>query len=435
VPNLPALQAYQCHLDRTHVLTNIISLIIDTGASISVTNCVADFITPLRPVQQSTLQGIAAGLAIKGLGTVRYTVKDDLGGQQVFTIPKVLYVPDCPSRLLCPRQLLASLGDPQAMLHVRSHGVQLSFSTTTISIPYHGTSYLPIMYTMPTLACYHVHCNDGRSDPASSPSPTPHVGNDSLPSLTPAQRTKLLWHRRMNRVNFDQLTKWMRDGIIPVSKAVVNAPAPVCAACHYGKAQRRTHHKSTGVIGAQHQAPGAGVSADQLEAGCPGLVPTSKGSPTTQRYHYCNVWVDHYSRFTYVTVHSTKEAKEMLASKKEFEAFCLRHGIKVKSVRADNGVYASQLFRAHCDSQAQDLTFCAVGGHWKNGIAERCIGLLQNVARTLLLQAMSQWPSKINEQFWPFAICHSPCRPLTQSFHPVQCRCFPLGIIHWGTIY
>jgi hypothetical protein len=88
----------------------------------------------------------------------------------------------------------------------------------------------------------------------------------------------------------------MRAGLIPVSKAIINAPSPICAVCQYGKAQRRTRLSSTGVIGATHDRPGAGVSADQLEAGCPGILPTTKGSPSSQRYQYCNVWVDHYSR-------------------------------------------------------------------------------------------------------------------------------------------
>jgi hypothetical protein len=48
-----------------------------------------------------------------------------------------------------------------------------------------------------------------------------------------------------------------------------------------------------------------------------------------------------------------------------------------------------------------------VRGHWQNGIAERSIGVIQNVARTILLQAMSLWPAVMNESFWPFAIRHA----------------------------
>jgi hypothetical protein len=69
-PELRDLYTYQCAIDRRHAITNIISLILDTGASISVSNCAADFVTAIRPVQHTTLKGIAAGLAIKGLGTV-----------------------------------------------------------------------------------------------------------------------------------------------------------------------------------------------------------------------------------------------------------------------------------------------------------------------------------------------------------------------------
>jgi hypothetical protein len=228
-------------------MTNVISLILDTGASISVSNCIADFVTPIRPVQHTTLQGIAAGLAIKGLGTVQYSVLNDTGGLVTLTIPEVLFVPDCPSRLIFPRQLLISMGDTNANMRVQANGVQLWFGGSTITIPYHGRSFLPVLHTTPTLACYHAYCSAHTAGQLSSPSLEASLEIPSL--LSPAQQVKHSWHCRLNHVNFDQLTKWMRLGLVPASKEVINAPAPVCAACNYGKAQRRSRHSSTGIIG------------------------------------------------------------------------------------------------------------------------------------------------------------------------------------------
>jgi hypothetical protein len=118
-------------------------------------------------------------------------------------------------------------------------------------------------------------------------------------------------------------------------------------------------------------------------------------------------WVDHMSSFTYATSHTSKDAKELLASKHEFEQWSARFGVKIKSIRADYGVYAAQAFRHQCEKQQQDLTFCAVGAHWQNGITERFIGLITTRARTILLHAMSKWPETITEDMWPFALRHA----------------------------
>jgi hypothetical protein len=41
-----------------------------------------------------------------------------------------------------------------------------------------------------------------------------------------------------------------------------------------------------------------------------------------------------------------------------------------------------------------------VGAHWQNSIAECFIGTITQWARTILLHAMTKWPSVMMEEMW-----------------------------------
>jgi hypothetical protein len=125
-----------------------------------------------------------------------------------------------------------------------------------------------------------------------------------------------------------------------------------------------------------------------------------------KRYKYCNIWVDHHSCYIFPTFHKTKHASKLIQSKKDFQCFAAKYNVKIRRIRADNGVYSAAPFQLSCEQENQDLFFCAVGGHWQNGVAERHIGVITQTARTLLLHACSQWPSVLTEEFWPFNIHH-----------------------------
>ena len=46
---------------------------------------------------------IASGLEVLGTGTVEYRVKEDSANDVIIRISDVLYVPQCPVRLICPQ--------------------------------------------------------------------------------------------------------------------------------------------------------------------------------------------------------------------------------------------------------------------------------------------------------------------------------------------
>lgn len=130
-----------------------------------------------------------------------------------------------------------------------------------------------------------------------------------------------------------------------MDSSVASSPDPICAACQAGKARAKAHNKHTNSIAAPYTFPGQGVSADQLEAGFPGKIPTTKGLPTSKRYKYCNLWVDNFSRFIYPTFHETKHAAKLISSKKEFQAYASRFNITIQKIRADIGVYSADQFQ------------------------------------------------------------------------------------------
>ncbi len=70
----------------------------------------------------------------------------------------------------------------------------------------------------------------------------------------------------------------------------------------------------------------------------------------------------------------------MIESKTEFQMFAARFNVKIKSIHADNGAYASALLKTACDNDQQDLSFCAVGGQWQNGVAEHHISVITQTA-------------------------------------------------------
>eukprot|EP00957_Ditylum_brightwellii_P117781 8985478-Ditylum_brightwellii.AAC.1 len=75
--------------------------------------------------------------------------------------------------------------------------------------------------------------------------------------------------------------------------------------------------------------------------------------------------------------------EETLQSKRAYERVAATHGVHVKRYHLDNWRFGEKSFRAACDEQGREITFCDVGAHHQNCIAENRIKLLTLKSRTM----------------------------------------------------
>jgi hypothetical protein len=79
--------------------------IIGSGASCCVTPHIEDFINQPTSIQNTTLKGIAGGLTALVRGTIQLKIQQENQENIILIIDNVIYVPDCPIRLISPQQL------------------------------------------------------------------------------------------------------------------------------------------------------------------------------------------------------------------------------------------------------------------------------------------------------------------------------------------
>ena len=216
------------------------------------------------------------------------------------------------------------------------------------------------------------------------------------------------YHLKLHHLPFPKLIKLALRGKIPKRLATLKGRTPVCVACIFGTAHRkpwRTKSKKYNPIRRpEDDAPGKRISTDQLVSAQPGLIPQMSGFLTNLRIVGATVFVDHFSNHVFVCLMKDLTLAETLLAKEAYERFLNSVGVSAKAYHADNGRYADKGFVDNCRSQCQTITFCGVGGHHQNGIAERYIKSLTLGGRTLLLHAKRMLPEYISTMLWPFAI-------------------------------
>ena len=129
---------------------------------------------------------------------------------------------------------------------------------------------------------------------------THDIPEDLEPKSLDPQDELFRWHYRLGHLLFDHIKRLPNKGQLP--KRLLNCHMPFCAACQYDKMTKKPWRlkRDNKAMAKTATYPGQVVSVDQLESTSPGFIAQLKGNLTQQRYKYATVFVDQFSRYTFV---------------------------------------------------------------------------------------------------------------------------------------
>jgi hypothetical protein len=228
-------------------------------------------------------------------------------------------------------------------------------------------------------------------------------------ALTPLAQEFLSWHDRLDHLPMKQMITLAKTDKLPRKFLQLQGSLPFCASCSFGNASKRSwrskgHNNHGAIRRPDEKNPGDCCSTDQLISAQAGLVPQLSGRLTHERIWAATIFIDHVSGFAYAHLMRAVTQDETLAAKHAWERIAATHGREIKRYHADNGRYAEADFRADAESLGQQVTYCGVGAHHQNGLAENTVKQFTLKGRTLLLHAKRHWPEAITTILWPFAL-------------------------------
>eukprot|EP00978_Attheya_sp_CCMP212_P007527 scaffold17426_cov58-Attheya_sp.AAC.7 len=185
-------------------------------------------------------------------------------------------------------------------------------------------------------------------------------------ALTPLAQEFLSWHDHLDHLPMKQMINLAKTDKLPCKFLQLQGSLPLCASCSFGNASKRS---CTG----------------QLISAQAGLVPQLSGDRLThERIWAATIFIDHVSGFVYAHWMRAISSVETLAAKHAWEHIAATYG--------------------HAESLGQQVTYCGVGAHHQNGLAENTVKQFTLKGRTLLLHAKRHWPEAITTILRHFAL-------------------------------
>jgi hypothetical protein len=313
-----------------------IPIVIDTGASMSVSPCEDDFIE-LDKTNKGSLTALAGETGTEGVGTVRWTIRDVFGSVRVIET-RAYHVPTASIRLYSPQQYFQENDAGELWCNARLTVLTLA-DGSKLEFPYNSGSNLPLMLPdwKPSIGFTY---EERVGFKAEAESVFLSVADESNQNITMSQKELLQWHWRLGHAHF----KWIQrlastprkspEGLEgkPVlrtrNKSVSSCPAPLCAACQMSKQTRRNPEVKIGSPIPEKEMslkrgdlqPGDMVSIDQYVSTVPGRLPKTYGKePKKDKYSGGTLFVDHATGYIYLGHQVSLRVGETLRTKHAFE--------------------------------------------------------------------------------------------------------------------
>jgi hypothetical protein len=100
-------------------------------------------------------------------------------------------------------------------------------------------------------------------------------------------------------------------------------------------------------------------------------------------------------------------AVETIRSKQSYERMCLDNGIFVQDYMTDSGAFKANKFVKHIHETHQLMRLCGTNAHHQNGVAERAIQTIINMAISMILHVSIHWKDGIDASLWHHAVTYA----------------------------
>ena len=404
-----------------------VPIVIDTGASFSLTPFKSDFVSKLERPDIDAMHGISDSVKVQGMGWVEWRIRD-VFGQVALVRTRAYYVPSSHIRLFSPQSYFE--------LYEKGHGTfdHKCVTLTTVddielTFPYAQGGKLPLMFL-------DHHCKFvDLSGPVAHTLGTTTWAKDNLSllieqnlNLTRPQKELNIWHYRLAHAGYGWIQSLMRvekvavgspgtPPIIPTTNGSTSkCEAPKCPSCLLGKQHRHTPGSQTTknkperemAIRRKAMKPGDLISGDQYVCKTPGRLPNTFGKERpSEQYHGGTIFVDAFSSYVHLVNQISLRIGETLVGKHKFDSFARQCGIKLKHFRVDNHPFNAKDFLEDLEDNEQTISYSGVGAHFQNGVAERAQQTVVQWARSMMLHQLLHWPEVFDTSLWPYALEHA----------------------------